>query len=200
MNWIVVVVLASIVFVPLLVLWGCYNGLVERRNMAQQSLSGITVQLKRRTDLIPNLVEVVRGYAQHERSLLERITHLRDLALGSSATLPKTSGHTDAFSLQEVRGHQSTAVGGLIAIAESYPDLKASTNYLKLQEQLAETEDQIAAARRIYNANVADYNTVTEQFPANLVAHRFAFTRLAFFTDETATHPVPSVSGVARAS
>lgn len=189
MNWIPYVVLASVVGIPLLVLWGCYNSLVTLRNKARQALSGITVQLKRRADLIPNLVEVVKGYAKHERAVFERVTELRRTFLATS--------ETDAAALQRVAKDMGEALGRLVAVAEAYPDLKASANYLRLQEQLAETEDQIAAARRIYNQNVAEYNTAAEQFPSVLVARMFAFATLGFFEDAAATaSAAPSVAGV----
>lgn len=190
MNWIPLAVLAAIVLVPLLTLWGCYNSLVAARNKARQALSGIAVQLKRRADLIPNLVEVVKGYAAHERGVFDRVVELRRTVLA----LPTAEG--DPAELQRIAGEMRTAFGRLLAVAEAYPDLKASANYQKLQEELAETEDQIAAARRIYNANVNDYNTATEQFPSNLVARMFAFVALGFFEGEAANAAVPSVAGV----
>ncbi|MBI4449754.1 LemA family protein [Candidatus Uhrbacteria bacterium] len=189
MDWVPIAVLAAIVGVSLLILWCCYNGLVAGRNKARQALSGITVQLKRRADLIPNLVEVVKGYAKHERAVLERVTELRRTLLATS--------ETDATALQRVAKDMGEALGRLVAVAEAYPDLKASASYLGLQDQLAETEDQIAAARRIYNQNVADYNTTAEQFPSVVVARMFSFVTLAFFEDAAASQaPVPSVAGV----
>ncbi|MDO8621928.1 MAG: LemA family protein [bacterium] len=194
MDWVPIAVLSAIVGVPLLILWGCYNGLVAGRNKARQALSGITVQLKRRADLIPNLVEVVKGYAKHERSVFERVTELRRTFLNTSvAALAKT----DATALQRLDKEMGVALSHLVAVAEAYPELKANANYLKLQEQLAETEDQIAASRRIYNQNVADYNTTAEQFPAVVVARMFSFVSLAFFEDAAASQaPAPSVVGV----
>ncbi|MDP3771734.1 MAG: LemA family protein [bacterium] len=194
MDWFTIVAWAAVILTPLLILWGCYNGLVAGRNKARQALSGIIVQLKRRADLIPNLVEVVKGYAKHERAVLERVTELRRTFLDTSvAALAKT----DATALQRLDQEMASALSRLVAVAEAYPDLKASTSYVKLQEQLAETEDQIAAARRIYNANVADYNTTTEQFPAVVVARMFSFATLAFFEDAAASQaPAPSVAGV----
>lgn len=189
MDWIPYAVIGAIVGIPLLVLWGCYNCLVTLRYKAQQALSGITVQLKRRADLIPNLVEVVKGYARHERAVFERVTELRRALLATA--------ETDAAALQRVAKDMGEALGRLVAVAEGYPELKASANYLKLQEELSETEDQIAAARRIYNANVADYNTAAEQFPSVLVARMFAFATLGFFEDAAAAaSAAPSVAGV----
>ncbi|OHB20566.1 MAG: hypothetical protein A3J67_00295 [Parcubacteria group bacterium RIFCSPHIGHO2_02_FULL_48_10b] len=188
MHWLIVVVLASIILIPLLTLWGCYNGLVARQNKARQALSGIYVQLKRRADLIPNLVEVVKGYAQYERSTLEQITQLRRTLLATS--------ETDALALQQVAQGMNRAFGRIFAIAEAYPDLKASQHYLKLQEELSETEDQIAAARRIYNANVTDYNVITEQFPSNVVARRYNFAPFTLFEEDAAANQVPNVSGI----
>lgn len=194
MDWVTITVLASIVGIPLLVLWGCYNGLVARRNKAWQALSGITVQLKRRADLIPNFVEVVKGYAKHERAVFERVTELRHTFLATSVA---NLANGDANALQKLDKDMGEALGRLVAVAEAYPELKANQVYLKLQEQLSETEDQIAAARRIYNANVADYNTATEQFPSVLVARMFAFAAFGFFEDAAAAaSPAPSVAGV----
>ncbi|MDO8599237.1 MAG: LemA family protein [bacterium] len=188
MNWVFIAGPACIVLAPLLVLWVCYNGLVEQRNKARQALSGIYVQLKRRADLIPNLVEVVKGYAKHERGVFDRVAKLRLTLLAATKT--------DAIALEQVAKEMSETLSRLVAVAEAYPDLKASANYRKLQEELAETEDQIAAARRIYNANVAEYNTTTEQFPSILVAGWFQFAPLAFFTEDAAANQVPAVAGI----
>lgn len=194
MDWIPIVVIASFVGIPLLTLWSCYNSLVTLRYKARQALSGITVQLKRRADLIPNLVEVVKGYAKHERAVFERVTELRRTFLTTSVAALATG---DSETLRKLDRDMGEALGRLVAVAEAYPDLKASQAYLKLQEQLSETEDQIAAARRIYNQNVADYNTATEQFPSVLVARMFAFTAFGFFEDAAAAaSPAPSVAGV----
>jgi LemA protein len=168
--------IAAAAILPVIVLvgfvWSTYNGLVARRNLAKEAWSGIYVQLKRRADLIPNLVETVKGYVKHERETLVQLTEAR------SAFMKIRQDEIGAITAQTASLAQS--LGRIIAVAEAYPDLKASPNFLKLQEELSETEDQIAAARRIYNRNVCDLNTSIEQFPGNLVAGRFRFTAMSF--------------------
>ena len=188
MLWFAIAVVAIIVLIPLLTVWSCYNGLIARRNKGRQALSGVYIQLKRRSDLIPNLVEVVKGYAKYERETLERITSLRKTLLATP--------DTDAVAMQQVAQGMSQAFGRIFALAEAYPDLKASQSYLKLQEELSETEDQIAAARRIYNGNVTEYNTSTEQFPSNVVARRYGFVPLNLFEEDVAANQVPDTSGI----
>ena len=190
MNWLIVAAFAGITL-PFFTLWVIFNGLVRHRNTVRQSLSGISVQLKRRADLIPNLVEVVRGYAQHEREVLQQVTQLRDLAKSSAALLTNLS---TAPALEHVGKSVDTVFVRLLAIAEAYPDLKASANFLELQKQLEETENQITAARRIYNSNVAGYNTATEQFPSNLVAKWSGFLPQSFFQEDAAANTVPKVA------
>lgn len=186
--WTTMVFVVFVVGVPVLALLVSYNGLVTRRNSARQALSGISVQLRRRADLIPNLVGVVKGYAAHESAVFKRVTELRAEFLAAA--------DGDVAALQRAAADMRNALGRIVAVAEGYPELRASANYRKLQEELAETEDQIAAARRIYNANVATYNTATEQFPSVVVARWFEFEPLAFFADDAATHGVPAVAGV----
>lgn len=181
-------VFVAAILIPTLTLWICYNGLVARRNKAHQALSGIHVQLKRRADLIPNLVEVVKGYAKYERDTLKHITSLRAKLLATP--------ETDAVAMQAIAQSMGQAFGRIFALAEAYPDLKASAGYLKLQEELSETEDQIAAARRIYNANVTEYNTNTQVFPSNVVARRYNFVPLSLFEEDPAANSVPSASGI----
>jgi LemA protein len=169
------------VFVPILVVVlvfvGMYNSLVSGRNHVKESWSGIDTELKRRYDLIPNLVETVRGYAKHEREVLERVTAARTRAVGSTGS--------PASQAQDENALVGT-LKQLFAVVEGYPDLKASQNFMALQRQLAETEDRIQAARRFYNANVRDYNNRCQMFPTNLLAGMFNFRPEEFFEIESA--------------
>jgi LemA protein len=155
-----------------------FNGLVNRRNQVRLAFSTIDVQLKQRHDLVPNLVETVKGYAAHERETLEAVTAARNLAAQPGA----------GWAMQENLQH---AVGQLIARAEAYPDLKASGHFLMLQRQLSECEAQIAAARRSYTASVMDYNNSVEMFPSSLVAGLFGFARKPEFEIAVAERESP---------
>lgn len=180
-----VVAVACIVLAVLLV-WVAvaFNRLIRRRNLMREGWSGIDVQLKMRRNLIPNLVEAVKGYSEHEKAALERIVLLRSQG-------EKASGVAEANASENALTQQ---IKGLFALAESYPDLKASKNFVELQEQLAEIEDQIQMARRYYNGAVRNYNTLAQSFPSNLVAGAFGFRRGEFFEIETATdRQVPEV-------
>ena len=148
-----------------------YNGLIRKRNRSEEAWSDIEVQLKRRYDLIPNVVETVKGYAAHEKGVLENVTKARNQAMGA-----KTSAEH-----AEAENALSSTLKTLFAVAESYPDLKANANFLDLQRELADTENKIQSARRFYNNNVMDYNTSVESFPSNLVAGAFKFTKKEFF-------------------
>lgn len=165
----------TIIFIVLvaIVLWFIftYNRFVSLRNRAKEAWSDIDVQLKRRYDLIPNLVETVKGYAAHERELLEKVTQARTAAMGA-----KTVGeHAQAENML------SATLKSLFAVAENYPDLKASVNFLELQRELSDTENKIQAARRFYNTNVRDMNTKIESFPDRIVAQAFNFKPMEFF-------------------
>ena len=162
METIIIIVIAI-----LLVLLIMYNGLVKKRNAVKQSRSSIDVYLTQRFDLIPNLVECVKGYAKHEENLLESITKLR--------TEYNVSKDLDKASLL------NTQMNKLIAIVENYPDLKASENFLNLQKNLTKMEDQLQAARRLYNMDVTAYNTAIQVFPTNLIASAFNFTEEKLF-------------------
>ncbi len=177
-------VLLGIVVVLALVGVGLYNGLVRSRVRVDEAWSGIATQLKRRHDLIPNLVETVKGYAAHERGVLEKVTELRSRAM--SATTPAQSAQAEGLLTQALRG--------LYAVAEGYPDLKANQNFLSLQQTLADTEGAIAGARQGYNAAVRDLNTRIESVPSNVVAGAFGFTRREFFElEDAAERAVPQV-------
>jgi len=170
---IVGLVILAIVVVALL--WGVaiYNGLVRLRALAKEGFSGITVQLRRRADLIPNLVSTVEGYATHEREVLTQVTaHRADAIQGGSVA---ATAQADAA--------MTGMLGRLMAVAEAYPDLKASQNFQQLQSELAEIEDSLQSARRYYNATVRDLNTKIQSFPAVLVARPMGFAEEEFYTD-----------------
>jgi len=152
-----------------------YNGLVRVRNFVRESWSDIDTELKRRYDLIPRLVETVKGYAKHEREVLERVVHARNQMLEGEQRPGALAGRQ-----KEVVG----AMRDLFAVAEGYPDLKANANFLQLQQELVNTEDRIQAARRFYNANVRDLNTKVQAAPTNLVANMFGFQQAEFFEVE----------------
>jgi LemA protein len=166
-------------FVLFFLIWfiATYNALVRLRNHCRESWSGIDTELKRRYDLIPNLVEVVKGYAKHEREVFESVTEARSRAISSTGS-PQAQAKEENALVGTLRS--------LFAVVEKYPDLKASGNFLKLQEELANTEDRIQAARRFYNANVRDINIRVEVLPSNLVANVFGFKREEFFEIERA--------------
>jgi len=173
--------ICACVVVPVLVVGiviiGMYNSLVRGRNHVQESWAGIDTELKRRYDLIPNLVETVKGYAAHEREVFERVVEARTRALASSG-----SAADQARDEKELVG----ALKSLFAVAEGYPDLKASENFLHLQRELVETENRIQAARRFYNANVRDFNDRCQMFPTSIMAGMFGFRSAEFFEVESA--------------
>jgi len=148
-----------------------YNRLITLRNRSQEAWSDIEVQLKRRYDLIPNLVETVKGYASHEKELFEKVTEARAKAIGAK-TLPEKAQAENALS---------ATLKTLFAVSENYPQLRAAGNFLELQRELTDTEDKIQAARRFYNGNVRDLNIKIETFPSNIIAAMFAFKKLEFF-------------------
>ncbi|MCL4392221.1 LemA family protein [Patescibacteria group bacterium] len=161
------------IVVALVVLWliFAFNGLVRKKNRVQEAWSDIEVQLKRRYDLIPNLVETVKGYATHERTVLEDVTNARVAAMGA----------VDPKAKLQANDQLSNTLKSLFAVAENYPNLKANENFAKLQDELTDTEDKIQAARRFYNANVRDFNTSIQVFPTNLIAGTFHFTKQELF-------------------
>lgn len=149
-----------------------YNGLVRLRNHCRESWSDVDTELKRRHDLIPNLVETVKGYASHERSVFERVTRARTEAISAGASRESTSARE-----RELAG----ALAGVLAVVENYPDLKADAHFKRLMQELVLTEDRIQAARRFFNANVRDYNTRCQTFPSMILARMFAFEEEEFF-------------------
>jgi LemA protein len=179
-----------LIIVGLLVLIGVIyvlvrNSIIAERNRVDEAWSGIDVQLKRRHDLVPNLVESVKGYATHERVTFEKVTQARAAAMQASG--PAEAGPAEAALSQ--------ALGGLRVVAEQYPDLRATENFQQLQRQLSELEDEIQASRRIYNSNVQDYNTTIQQFPMSIVAKQGGFTEKPFFEiGDAAEREAPQVS------
>lgn len=163
------------------------NSMIGARNKCDEAWSGIDVQLKRRHDLVPNLVETVKGYAAHEQQTFTRVTDARAGAIAAETAPPAERGQAES--------QLSAALGGINAVAEQYPQLRAADNFLRLQAQLAEIEDEIQASRRIYNSNVQIYNTRIQVFPNSLVAARGDFQPREFFEIETpADREVPQVS------
>ena len=179
------IILAIIVAVVGYVIF-LYNDLVRKRQLVEEGWSGIDVQLKRRTDLIPNLLETVKGYMGHERETLEAVTNAR-----AAATAGANAGPEERARLE---GALSGALGKLIAIAEAYPDLKANTTFIEFQTALQTVEDEIQMARRYYNGATRDLNTAVESFPSNVVANTFKFEKAEYFELESeADRAVPSV-------
>lgn len=167
------ILLGAIVLI-VLYLVGTYNSLVILKTRIKEAISGIDVQLKRRADLIPNLVETVKGYAKHERSIFENVANARSALLNAGNLKEKA----------EANEQLTTALKSLFAIAEAYPQLQASENFRELQRQLEDTEDKIAYSRQFYNANVLDYNTKVKMFPSNIIAGFFGFKEEEFFQTE----------------
>lgn len=162
------------IIIAVLIVWGIwfYNRFVSFRNRAEEAWADIEVQLKRRYDLIPNLVSTVKGYAAHEAGTFEKVTEARNKAMSSQGP---TAEHAEAENML------TGALKSIFALAEAYPDLKANANFLELQRELSDTENKIQAARRFYNTNVRDLNTSIEQFPGNIVANLFHFVKKEFF-------------------
>ncbi|HEY3095490.1 MAG TPA: LemA family protein [Acidimicrobiia bacterium] len=176
-----VIVIAVLVVLLLLVFWLGYNGLVRRRNQVDNAWSQIDVQLKRRHDLIPNLVETVKGYAAHERGTFEAVTNARANAINAQTPAEQA----------QAENALSGALKSLFAVAEAYPDLKANQNFLSLQEELTSTEDRVAYARQFYNDSVLSYNNKLQTFPRNVIAGMFNFEKREYFEGEPeATGPV----------
>jgi LemA protein len=177
----ILIILAIVAGAILLWIVAVYNGLITLRNRAKEAFSDIDVQLKRRYDLIPNLVETVKGYAAHEKEVFEKVTEARTRAMG--ATTLKEKG--------EAENVLSGTLKTLFAVSENYPQLRASENFQKLQDELTDTENKIQAARRFYNTNVRDLNIKIETLPANVVANIFGFKQMEFFgAEESEKEPV----------
>jgi LemA protein len=178
------ILLVAVVAIALIMMVGVYNSLIRLRNEARNGWSQIDVQLKRRHDLIPNLVETVKGYASHEKETLENVTRARNQAMDAQGI--------EAQGLAEAG--LTAALGRLMVVVEQYPDLKANQNFLGLQEELTSTENRIGFARQFYNDAVMQYNTRAQSFPANMVAAMFRFAEERFFEiQDPATRQTPQV-------
>lgn len=171
------VIIAAIV-VLVIVVAVIYNRFIRYRNLLNEAWSGIDVQLKRRHDLIPNVVETVKGYARHERKTFEEITRLRSKMTDPDMTVKETEKLESSFT---------QALKSIFALAEAYPDLKANQNFIVLQKTLADVEEQLQLARRYYNGTVRDYNILVESFPNNILASLFHFSKAEYFEIELAT-------------
>ncbi len=170
-------ILLGLVILLILITNGLYNSLVTLRNRFKNAFSQIDVQLKRRYDLIPNLVETAKGYMKHEREALEAVVRARNSAVSASDTAARNPGDPSAMQgLASAEGALTGALGRIFALAESYPDLKANQNMLALQEELTSTENKVAFARQAFNDAVTSYNTGREKFPNSIIANMFNFT------------------------
>lgn len=179
----IVIVLLVIVVVLALIVMASYNGLVGKRNKVANSWSQIDVQLKRRFDLIPNLLETVKGYAAHERQTFESVIQARSNYMSAG-------NHQDAI---KANGDLSQGLGRLMAVAEAYPDLKANVNFQELQHELSKTEDKITFARQFYNDVTMDYNNAIQMFPSSILANMFNFVEEPFFTADANETAAPQV-------
>jgi LemA protein len=177
--WVIIAIAA------LIILWAifAFNRLISFRNRVKEAWSDIEVQLKRRYDLIPNLIETVKGYAAHERGVFEKVTEARTKAMGAQSVQEH----------QEADNFLSATLKTLFAVAENYPDLKANANFLDLQRELADTENKIQAARRFYNSVVQEYKNALEMFPSNVIANTFNFKAEQFFELKTSQEAEPIV-------
>ena len=182
-TMIILVVIIIILLAIVLYLISGYNGLVNARNRVKNSYSQIDVQLKRRNDLIPNLVETVKGYSLHENNVLEKITSARSGYMNA-----QTAGEK-----MEADNQLTSTLKTLFAVAENYPELKANTNFADLSEELRNTENKISFSRQFYNDTVLNYNNLREQFPSNIIAKLFNFGKIEFFKTEDKEKEVPNV-------
>ena len=176
MSTTLLIVLGVIVVIALAII-GIYNSLIRLKNRVDEAWSDIDVQLKRRYDLIPNLIETVKGYASHERETLEKVVQARNAAM-------QAQSGGDAKKQAEAENMLSSTLKSIFALSESYPDLKANTNFLELQRELSDTENKIQASRRFYNGNVRDFNTKLQVFPTNIIADMLKFKAREFFEIE----------------
>jgi LemA protein len=178
---IILLIIIAVVIVLVLIVAGIYNGLVKSRMQTKEAWTQIDVQLKRRNDLIPNLVETVKGYAAHEKSTFDAITEARTKVSGASSTAEAMNASNEL----------SGALGRLFAVAEAYPQLRANANFLQLQTELAGTENKISVTRQLYNSATANYNTKLQTFPTNLIAGMMGFKEADFFETPEAEKAVP---------
>jgi LemA protein len=180
------VVIGIVVVLALVLMWA-FNGLVRRRNRTQEAWSEIDVELKRRHDLIPNLVETVKGYAAHERQTFEAVTSARASAVSAGAT-------GDRAQIAAAENTLTQALRSLFAVSENYPQLKAVEPFVQLQEQVTATEDKIEFARRYYNTSARDYNIAIQTFPRNVISGALGFRAVAFFVTPETERAVPAIS------
>ncbi len=191
MEFVILFVVLGLLAATFFLFVGPYNGFVRLRNVIQESWRQVDVELNRRYELIPNLVETVRAYSAHERNTLEEVTRLRNAARGAA----QQGGDVPTEQRADLESQLSGAVHNLMVSVEAYPDLKSNQNFLELQRELSGTEDRIAAGRRFYNANVRAYNTKTEQIPSNLVASVFNFEKATYFeVKDPEVRQAPSVN------
>jgi LemA protein len=184
MTWVILGIVA-VVFIIALWAIATYNGLVRLRNLVQEAWRQIDVELQRRHDLIPNLVETVKGYAKHERETFEAVTQARAIAAAPGSSPAEQAQQENVLT---------QALGRLFAVAEAYPELKANQNFLQLQQELTNTEDRIAAGRRFYNANVRELNIRCESFPSAIIANMFGFEKAEYFeVEDAAARQAPNV-------
>jgi LemA protein len=179
---VLVLIVGAVVFIPAVIVLLIYNGLISKRNMAESAFATIDVMLKKRYDLIPNLVSTVQGYAKHEREVFENVTKLRAKAL---------EGNVSDDEKVAINNQITGALKTIFAVAENYPDLKANKNFLQLQATLTELEEQISAARRAYNAAVLELNNSCDMFPSSIIASMFGFKRKVFFQAAEGEREVP---------
>ncbi|MBQ6218956.1 MAG: LemA family protein [Methanosphaera sp.] len=182
MNWLIIILIVIIIIIALLLV-KYYNDLVNGRNRVENAWSQIDVQLQRRNDLIPNIVETVKGYASHEKETLSKVTQAR-------------ANMANATTVQEVAEADNMLTGALkslFAVSEAYPDLKANQNFIQLQEELSETEDKISYSRQFYNDTVLKYNNLCQQFPSSIIASIFHFEKSDFFEAQEGTRAAPNV-------
>ncbi|PKL67267.1 MAG: hypothetical protein CVV28_07705 [Methanobacteriales archaeon HGW-Methanobacteriales-1] len=183
MSLIITIIILIIIIVLIVWIVFMYNSLINLRNRVKNAWSQIDVQLKRRTDLIPNLVETVKGYAKHEKGVFEEVTKARSNVINAQSVQEN----------QDANNQLTGALKTLFAVAENYPDLKASKNFQELQAQLSETEDKIAYSRQFYNDTVMMYNNKIQMFPSSIIANQFNFIEAEFFETEESARSVPKV-------
>jgi LemA protein len=180
-TWIIIIVIVLL----LLIIIGMYNGLIRLKNRVDEAWADIDVQLKRRHDLIPNLVEVVKGYAAHEQGTFDKVVAARNAAMSA-----QSSGNR--AEVEKAENALSSTLKSIFALSEAYPELKANTNFLELQRELEDTENKIQASRRFYNTNVRDFNTKLQVFPTNMIGNMLGFKNREFF--EAASEEKENVS------
>ena len=180
---IIIIIVVGVLLILVFYAVGVYNNLINARNKAKDQFSQIDVQLKRRSDMIPNLVETVKGYAKHEEKTLKEVVEARN-------KMATASGINEEL---EASNQVTSALNKLFALSESYPDLKANSNFMSLQNDLKETEDKLSYARSFYNDTVLNYNNLREQFPSNIVAGIFKFEKIDFFKTDEKSKETPQV-------